>query len=85
MIDEFNELYGDLWVNDTLASVFQTYNYKQLKKLGKQMIENFREQYNLFTKGMLTKQAKAYTRELNKKYKTNTSGMEDFFNSTPPR
>lgn len=85
MIDEFNELYGDLWVNDTLASVFQTYNYKQLKKLGKQMIENFREQYNLFTKGMLTKQTKAYTRELNKKYKTNTSGMEDFFNSTPPR
>lgn len=83
MVDDFNELYGNLWIKDTLASAFQSYNYKLLKKLGKQMIEKFREQYNLLTKGMLTKQAKAYTRELEKKYGKGSEGMEDFFNSDP--
>lgn len=85
MTQEFVDLHLNLWNNDELAPAFENYNPKLLKKICKKMIENFREQYNLFTKGMLTKQAKAYTRELNKKYKTNTSGMEDFFNSTPPR
>lgn len=85
MVDEFNEMYGDLWIIDTLSSAFQSYNYKLLKKLGKQMIEKFREKYNLLTKGMLTKQAKAYTRELEKKYGKGSEGMEDFFNSTPPK
>lgn len=83
MVDDFNELYGNLWIKDTLASAFQSYNYKLLKKLGKQMIEKFREQYNLLTKGMLTKQAKAYTRDLEKKYGKGSEGMEDFFNSDP--
>lgn len=83
MVDEFNELYSNLWIKDTLASAFQSYNYKLLKKLGKQMIEKFREKYNLLTKGMLTKQAKAYTRELEKKYGKGSKGLEDFFNSDP--
>lgn len=32
------------------------------------MIETYREKHGFMTKGMLTKQAKAYTRELEKKY-----------------
>ena len=72
-----------LWKNDTLKSAFDNFNPKLLKKLGKQMIETYREKHGFMTKGMLTKQAKAYTRELEKKYGKGSEGMEDFFNSDP--
>ena len=88
MVNEFNDLYNNLWVNDTLKSAFDSYNPKILKKLGKQMIESFREKHGYMTKGMMTKAAKAYTKQLEKEYRekygSGAEGMEDFFNSTPP-
>lgn len=87
-VNEFNDLYTNLWKNDTLKSAFDSYNPKILKKLGKQMIETFREKHGYMTKGMMTKAAKAYTKQLEKdyreKYGSGAEGMEDFFNSTPP-
>jgi hypothetical protein len=88
IVNEFNDLYNNLWKNDTLKSAFDSYNPKILKKLGKQMIESFREKHGYMTKGMMSKAAKAYTKQLEKdfreKYGSGAEGMEDFFNSTPP-
>jgi hypothetical protein len=86
-VNEFNELYVNLWENDTLKSAFETFNPKLLKKLGKQMIETYREKHGFMTKGMMTKAAKAYTKQIEKEYREKhgrgAEGMEDFFNSDP--
>lgn len=86
-VNEFNDLYTNLWENDTLKSAFDTFNPKLLKKLGKQMIETYREKHGFMTKGMMTKAAKAYTKQIEKEYREKhgrgAEGMEDFFNSDP--
>ena len=68
-VNEFNNLYSNLWKNDTLKSAFDSYNPKILKKLGKQMTETFREKHGYMTKGMMTKAAKAYTKQLEKDFR----------------
>ncbi|MBO5826948.1 MAG: hypothetical protein J6R59_00520 [Paludibacteraceae bacterium] len=80
-------MYTNLWENDTLKSAFENFNPKLLKKLGKQMIETYREKHGFMTKGMMTKAAKAYTKQIEKEYREKhgrgAEGMEDFFNSDP--
>ena len=86
-VNEFNDLYTNLWENDTLKPAFDSFNPKLLKKLGKQMIETYREKHGFMTKGMMTKAAKAYTKQIEKEYREKhgrgAEGMEDFFNSDP--
>lgn len=87
MIQEFNSTYLNLWESNELSPSFENYNPKLLKKLGKQMIETFREKHGFMTKGMMTKAAKAYTKQIEKEYRekygSGAEGMEDFFNSDP--
>jgi hypothetical protein len=64
MVGEFNEIItGKMWVRDEFQNVFIDYNPKQLKKVAKEIIENFREEHGFMTKGMLTKKAKAWRKE----------------------
>lgn len=87
MIMEFNDISEKLWDDSILKDAFQNYDTKLLKKLGKQIVEEFREKWGLMTKGMMTKAAKAYTKQLEKEYRekhgSGAEGMEDFFNSDP--
>ena len=58
MRDEYNDMYRNLWKNDSpLKQAFENYDVKLLKNAAKQMIENYREQHGLMTKGMLKKAA----------------------------
>ena len=70
MRKDYREMYSNLWKNESpLKQAFENYDVKLLKNASKQMIEEYREQYGLMTKGMLTKRAKAYAKEVEKKYK----------------
>ena len=58
MRDEYNDLYRNLWKNDSpLKQAFENYDVKLLKKIAKQIIEGYREQHGLMTKAMLKKAA----------------------------
>jgi hypothetical protein len=58
MRDEYNEMYRNLWKNESpLKQAFENYDVKLLKKAAKQMIEGYREQHGLMTISMLKKAA----------------------------
>jgi hypothetical protein len=58
MRDEYNDMYRNLWKNESpLKQAFENYDVKLLKKIAKQIIEGYREQHGLMTKGMLKKAA----------------------------
>ena len=58
MRDEYNDMYRNLWKNESpLKQAFENYDVKLLKKIVKQIIENYREQHGLMTKAMLKKAA----------------------------
>ena len=64
MVNEFNDMItGKMWDRDEFQNIFIDYNPKQLKKVTKEIIENFREEHGFMTKGMLTKKAKAWRKE----------------------
>lgn len=58
MRDEYNDMYRNLWKNESpLKQAFENYDVKLLKKAAKQMIEGYREQHGLMTISMLKKAA----------------------------
>lgn len=59
MRDEYNDMYRNLWKNDSpMKQAFENYDVKLLKNAAKQMIEEFRSQWGFETKAMLRKSAK---------------------------
>lgn len=64
MVQEFNKMIVGLWEGGELEPAFKDYNSKLLKKLGKKIVEDFREKWGLMTKGMMTKAAKEYIKSL---------------------
>ena len=82
MVREFNGISnGGFWDEDDFDNIFIDYNPKKLKQLGKQFIENFRENYGFMTKGMMTRASKARTKKMSKELGFDVDGMEDFFSS----
>lgn len=64
MVQEFNKMITELWEEGDLTPAFNDYDPKLLKKIGKKIVESFREKYGLMTKGMMTKAAKEYIKSL---------------------
>ena len=58
MRNDYRDMYLNLWKNESpLKQAFENYDVKLLKKIAKQMIEEYREEYGLMTKSMLKKAA----------------------------
>ena len=64
MVQEFNKLSTNLWEGGEISQAFENYNTKLLKKIGKKIIEDYREKWGFVTKGMLSKQAKEWRKEI---------------------
>jgi hypothetical protein len=60
MVQAFNDIANNLWEGGEMTPAFENYDSKLLKKIGKKIIEDYREKWGFMTKGMLTK---AYKRD----------------------
>ena len=60
MVQAFNNIADNLWEGGEMTQAFENYDSKLLKKIGKKIIEDYREKWGFMTKGML---AKAYKRD----------------------